>query len=356
MPPPLVLVRAVDALRTALVGATRRMLPPQYALMDVMTSHWRGDALEALTRLGVVDALGRSAKTADALARETGLHADALRRVLRGLAGDGLLDERPGGLFALNALTRPLLTDAPDSMRNAVLMSRAKHQRAIWSNLDATLRSGHPVFLDLYEKDLWRYLLDEPREGEVFHAAMREFTRDLASDVAASYPFGRFDTIADFGGGAGALIGAILRAHPRLRGVNYDGPDAMKAAPETLAALGVTDRCELRAGDMFEAVPQDVDAFVMKNILHALDDDACRVPLALCRAALKPEGRLFLVEMIVPEAGPYLAYLDLVMLLGSGGKERTRAEFAALAARNGFELVAVHENPSPNALLEWRPV
>lgn len=65
------------------------------------------------------------------------------------------------------------------------------------------------------------------------------------------------------------------------------------------------------------------------------------------------EGRL------VPEPGdgwPHPSFLDLQMLVGSGGRERTREEMAGAFAANGLRLVDVIRTAAPTALYVGAPV
>ena len=51
---------------------------------------------------------------------------------------------------------------------------------------------------------------------------MAELGRLVASEVLLSYEFGGMQRVVDVGGGYGALLAAILTAHPGVRGVLFD--------------------------------------------------------------------------------------------------------------------------------------
>jgi hypothetical protein len=59
--------------------------------------------------------------------------------------------------------------------------------------------------------------------------------------------------------------------------------------------------------------------------------------------ALTPNGKLILVDCVVPETDePHFSkFIDLNMLVMTGGKERTEKEFAQLLAAAGFKLLRV---------------
>ena len=143
---------------------------------------------------------------------------------------------------------------------------------------------------------------------------------------------------------------------PTMEQVRRAVGGGLENAMQTLARHGVLDRCEIVAGNFFESVPADKDAYMMKNIVHGLSDDKAAHLLRLVRQAMRAGGKLLLVEHVVPERGPYMSFLDLTMLLNSaGGRERTRAELEELLASAGFGLDEVVATPSPMSLIVASP-
>ncbi len=356
MAPPPSLVRFVQTTRRGINQLHRNLQPPEYTLLEIVTGKWRSAALEAITRLGVADALYDGERDAFELAAELGLQGDALFRVLRALSSDGLLRRR-GNRFSLTRVTNALASQSPRSMRNAVLSAGSAHNRSLWANIELGLKASKPVFEQLYGESFWNHLARNSDVADEFDASMAEYTREAAGLLAASYDFGRFDTLVDLGGGAGELLATILSAYPTLKGINVDLPHAVRRAPKTFLSRGVEQRASVVAGSVFEDVPAGHDAYLLKNVLHEMLDDVARVPLGNIRRAIRPDGALFIVENVVPDDdGPYLQFLDLVMLLGSGGKERTRAELASLLESAGFRLERVIDNASPMSMIVARPV
>jgi hypothetical protein len=65
-------------------------------------------------------------------------------------------------------------------------------------------------------------------------------------------------------------------------------------------------------------------------------------------------GRVLVCEMVIapgPE-GPTALALDIEMLVGTGGRERTEAEFSELFAAAGLRLEQIIRTPTPVRLLE----
>lgn len=356
VPPPFVL-RLSERLARFLRRLALALAPPQFGLLHLASARWVSDALGALARLGVPDALAGGPRTAGDLARGLDLDGPALHRLLRALAREGLLSESDDGRFGLTPLTEPLRADHPSSMRSMVLNLTAEPSARVWASLHTSVRKGGAVFEDLYGMDMWSWMEDHPDEGRVFHGAMAELTRDVAPAVARAHAFDRYSSIVDLAGGTGTLLATILRAHPSLEGVLVDRASVVDGARAVFERWGVLDRARVEAGDVFEAIPRDRDAYLAKHLLHGYDDDHCVAVLARWRAAMRPDARLLLIELVVPGPGePFMAMLDLQMLISSfGGRERTAEEWRALLAAGGFELVAVHPTASPFALIEARP-
>jgi hypothetical protein len=172
--------------------------------------------------------------------------------------------------------------------------------------------------------------------------------------VARAYPFGSLGTLVDVGGAHGHLLGAILRRHRALRGILFDQPQVVEAAraSEFLAEFG--DRCEVRGGSFFDAVPAGADGYLMKYILHDWDDATALRILSRCRDAMAPGGRVLVAEHVLrPGNGrDWGKLLDINMLVVPGGQERTRGEFRDLFARAGLSLARVVPTASPLSVLE----
>jgi hypothetical protein len=163
--------------------------------------------------------------------------------------------------------------------------------------------------------------------------------------------------VVDVGGATGNLLAAILARHAGSRGVLFDRPHVVRDAPALLKARGVEERVTIEPGDFFETVPAGGDAYVLSHVIHDWDEDQCLIILGHCRKAMKPDGRLLLVEMVIPAGdAPHPGkLLDMVMLVVAGGQERTEAEYATLLNRAGFHLSRVMPTESPVSVMEAIP-
>jgi 16S rRNA G1207 methylase RsmC len=187
---------------------------------------------------------------------------------------------------------------------------------------------------------------------------MSSMTAAANEAIMSAYDFSSFNKIVDVGGGHGGLITSILKQNPQAKGVLYDAGIVVSGAEPRLEAAGVADRCEAVAGDFFKEVPAGGDAYVMKWIIHDWEDEKAIRILKNCRSQMKPEGRLIIVDCVVPDndAPDFSKTFDLNMLVMTGGKERTAAEFDQLLAAAGFKLLRVIPTDVPTSIVEAQPV
>jgi len=313
-------------------------------LLALVRGYRISQSIYVATRLGIPDLLADGPRDIDELAHATGSDPPSLRRVLRFLAGVGVLDEVGPSRFALAPLGVGLRTGVPGSLRPAVLLLLDESHWRPWGHLLHTVRTGETAFHHAHGVGLYDYLAGHPEVASVFDAAMSGNSPGHARLVAATYDFSRMSLVVDVGGGRGQLLGTILERHPRLRGILFDQPHVLEGARPILEAAGVVDRCELVGGSFFDAVPAGGDAYILRGIIPGFEDDQAVAILTNCRRAMAAGARVLLVERYVAtdphEALPVLLS-DLEMLVNVGGRERTTDEYATLLARGGFRLAQV---------------
>jgi hypothetical protein len=319
-------------------------------LLGRMVSH----SITAAARLRIADELASGPKSAAELARAAGAHAPSLFRMLRMLASVGVFAEHEAGRFGNTPLSETLRTDVPGSTRPLAMLINHPALLQTWQRLDDTIAAGSSAFLSAHGENLWDYLAARPEVGSVFNDAMSSLTAQIAPAVAASYAFSAIETLVDVGGGHGLLLRTILEQNPKLRGVLFDLPAVASGAKDELGQSNLNGRLEVIGGDFFSSVPPG-DAYLLKHILHDWsDEDACQILGSIHRAA-PPGARLLVIEaVLVPGNAPDLGKLfDLEMLMvTTGGRERTELEFSELFRSAGFELSRVLPTPSSVCIVE----
>jgi cyclopropane fatty-acyl-phospholipid synthase-like methyltransferase len=223
-----------------------------------------------------------------------------------------------------------------------------------WGELLHSVQTGGIAFDRAFGMDVWKYFAQHPDNAKIFNDAMSGMTAQANEALHAAYDFAGIKTLVDIGGGHGGLITSILRRNPQMRGILFDSPQVIEGAREAVQTSDVADRCEVVAGNFFEAVPEGADAHILKWIIHDWDDEQSLTILKNSHRALAANGKLILVEAVVPSGGePHFAkFIDLNMLVMTGGRERTETEFRELYERAGFRLTRVVPTESPFSVIE----
>jgi O-methyltransferase/methyltransferase family protein len=355
--PPVRLVRVVDRVRTGLQQLTRKMVPGNVALLEMANGSWTTQALYVAASLGIPDELAGGPLNAAEVARRVGADPDAVYRLMRALAGKGVLQQRRDATFALTPIGDALRSDVPGSMRAMILLFGNQAHWEHWGNLLHSVKTGETAAAKLRGTNFFEYLDTNPELAAVFNDAMTSMSAMATDPVLAVYDFSGFRRIVDVGGGHGALLAAVLQSAPDAHGVLFDLPSVVEGARPVLDAAGVGDRCTVSPGSFMDAVPDGGDAYLLKTIIHDWDEETALLILRNVRAAMGAAAKLLLLEMVLPQhaSSHFGTMLDLEMLVNAGGKERTRTEYANLLARAGFRLQRVVETAGPLSIVEATP-
>jgi hypothetical protein len=331
-------------------------LPPPLQLVDMASTFMVTRALSVAAELGVFDLVADSPRPVAELARATGSHAPSLRRLLRLLAAGGALTETEPGSFASTALGDCLATEHPVSMRSLFRMIGGP-LLGVALEVDYTVRTGEPADEKVLGMGMFEYLAKHPADSAIFDAAMTDFGRQFTGAIMAAYDFSDIRRLVDVAGGHGFFLTCVLLANPAMTGVLFDQPHVIGWARTALGEAGLADRCEVVAGDFFESLPAGADAYSFKWIIHDWPEEQGLHILRNTRAAIAPDGKLLLLECVLPEGDePHFGKVLDVFLMPLGGLERTEAEYADLLARAGFRLTRVVPTLSPMSVIEAVPV
>lgn len=337
--------------------------PPQAALMQMINGKHVSRAVSIVADLGIADLVADGPRPVADLARATDTHPDALYRVLRLLSRLELFevaeDEADGPRIANSPLSDLLRDDVPGSMRAYARWMGTDFHWDVTRDMAHSVRTGEPaVRKDDPDRGVFEILAEHPEAQERFNEAMTGLSRSDATAIVEAYDFGGLDHVVDVGGGHGTLARAIADAAPNARVTVLDLPHVVEGTRQALAESGLGDRVQAVEGDFFDEVPGPADLCIMKYVIHDWPDDEAVQILERSRAALAEDGRVAVADMLVsrgPEGMPAL-FMDLEMLIGPGGRERTQDEFRELFRAAGLELERVIPTPAPLRLLESRPV
>jgi hypothetical protein len=180
---------------------------------------------------------------------------------------------------------------------------------------------------------LFEYLDAYPEYRRVFDEAMQSLVPLSASAFTNAYDFSKMKEVVDIGGGTGALLATLRARYPHLHGTIFELPEH----------------------DILKEVPPRADAYLLSHVLHDWEDAACTRMLQNVRAAMTPQARILVHEIVVAEGGDAWSQdrlTDLEMLTMLTGRERTRREFADLFQRCGLRLVRVIATAAAESILE----
>ena len=332
-------------------------LPAHVQLIQMGSAFWVSRIVYAAAKLGLADQLEAGPRSAAELSGATRTHAPSLHRLMRTLASLGILTECDAQRFALTPLGEALKSGAPGSARASLLAFGSEWQSGAWQQIMHSLETGKSGMEKAWNMPLFDHLAQHPEEAALFSETMVGFHGTEPPAVAAAYDFSQFEIVVDLGGATGNLLSAILAQHARPRGVLFDRSHVVGEAPALLAAHGVAERVSIVAGDFFETVPVGGDAYLLSHIIHDWNEDQCLTILDNCRKAMKPSSRLMIIESVLPAGDtPHPSkVLDMVMLVLTGGQERTEAEYSALLGKAGFRLTSVVATASAVSVVEAVP-
>ncbi|MEW6736393.1 MAG: methyltransferase [Acidobacteriota bacterium] len=320
---------------------------------------WVSNLVYVAAELGIADLLKNGPKSIDALALATGSHTPSLYRVMRALAGFGIFAEVDQRCFEITPIAQCLTSDAPDSLR-ALARFCGGISYQLWGNLLHSVKTGETAFQHLFGMGFFDFLMN-PQNAELgrsFGETLIAVWKLYFSSVATAYDFSKAHKVVDVGGNLGLMIESILRAYPDLQGVLFDLPPVVEQAQQRLTAVGLADRCQVVGGNFFEAVPSGGDIYLISQVIHDWDDARSIAILQNCRRAISTQGKLLVIEMALEENNqPMFSKLtDIMMLVFTGGAERTEAQYRSLFAAAGFELARVIRTNTQVNIMEGLPL
>ena len=342
----------------------RRPAPPSVIAARLGMAYIASQAVNAATKLGVADVLGKGPLTFDEIAQATQTQPRMMHRLLRALAAFEVVKDLGSGRFELTPVGDCLRADSPASVRPLVLLFGSEGFWQAFGSLDTCVKTGQNAYQILHGiESSFAYYEKHPDAARIFDDAMSAGSALVGATAAKAYDFSGMGQVVDVGGGHGKVLASILKAHPNLRGILFDLPRVAEGASAFLAKEGVADRCETKGGDMFDSVPAGADLYLLSHVIHDWDDHQATQVLRVCRRAMAPSAKLLILDRVMPERvepNPMVqgnVLLDLRMMVGTvGGRERTAEEFRSLLSAANLQLARVIPTPAPVSVIEATPV
>ena len=315
-------------------------LPPHAQLMKFIVGKWISKPIYAAAELCIADLLADGPKSIKELAKASQSHAPFLYRMMRALASVGIFSETEDNHFQLTPMAELLKTGA---MRSIALMFNSGWSDKAWGYFLDSVKTGRTAFETAHGMSVSKWLEINPHAAEVFNESNAIKAVGSRRAIIDAYDFSGINKLTDVGGGLGVLLAEILIVNPHMKGIVADIPSVIQETRKLIRARNIEDRCHAVECNFFNNIPSGSDAYLLSNILHDWPDDKCRIILKNCREVMKKESRLLVVEMVIPQGNePSVAkLLDLEMLVTTGGRERTEAEFENLFESSDLKLCSI---------------
>ena len=306
---------------------------------QLIRGYWTTQAIFVAAELRIADLLTEGPMHPEELGRMAGVKGDMLYRVLRALASLGVFAEDEEGRFMLTPLAETL---CGDSGQRAYARLHGQELYQSWAKLLEAVRTGDAGFVKAFGMPAFEFFSKNPERGAVFDRAMTGHHGREADPMLDAYDFSQFNSLVDVGGGNGSLLIAILNRHSQMHGVLFDLPRVVDRARGAVENAGFRERCRLVGGSFLESVPNGADAYLLRHIVHDWSDEDAAAILRNCRSAMKPDGKLLVVEIVVPAGNDpsFAKWMDLMMVT-YGGKERSEKQYRKLFAQAGFGLTRI---------------
>jgi len=299
------------------------------ALSGDLVGFWRTQAIATAVRLGVIEALPADE---EGVAERCALRPDGARRLLRAL-GELHLATNQGGRWALTSRGAFLRAEHPLTLADAALEYAEPFSR-MWEELSEALLSESKWAAP----DVFGEVARDKHRSERHHRMLRSYARHDYVDIPRALKLSGHEQLIDAGGGLGVLARLLLDTYPAAQVTVLERPEVIEQARREPA---FSNRLEWHAANLFESWKLQGDAVLLSRVLHDWDDDAAMQILSRARAALPLGGHVFIVEMVIPDGGVAGALCDLHLLMATGGRERSVAEFARLLEATGFTFSTV---------------
>lgn len=352
--PPASILNVFECFRFFLVRLARKLTPPNVAIIEMVQGFYVSKAIGVVAELNIAELIGNDPKEISAIANACNCNEEALYRLMRMLASQGIFVALKNRSFKNNKLSRTLL-DKQNSMRHMIMHQVNGINWNMFEELDYVVKTGNNAAQKVLGMDVFEYLEKNPEKNELYNHAMTNSSLMLSYAILSEYNFKNSKTIIDIGGGQGVLLAMILLKHKTITGKVFDLPHVAKDVLTIRDQFDLKDRIESISGNFFESIPQGADTYLLKSIIHNLSDEQCVNLLINIKKALPQKGKILIIEPIIEDHNRYsfAKLYDIQMLVGrNGGKERNKEEFIELINKSGLKLNKIVYTAAPFSIIE----
>jgi hypothetical protein len=326
-------------------------MPSADLIFDTLFAYQRSAALKSAIELDVFTAIDEGAHTAAAVAKRSGASERGTRILCDYLTVLGLLQKASGAYQLTPASSAFLSKRSPAYLGTTAHFLLLPELRRNFDNLtDAVRRGGVAAAGDM--------VADENPIWVEFARAMAPMMMPAAHAIADLVAGSSGDPVRvlDLAAGHGMFGITVAERNPQAEIVAVDWASVLAVAEDNARAHGVRERYRTIAGDAFKVdLGAGYDVALVTNFLHHFDQPTCTQFLRKINAALKPGGRIAVLEFVPnPDrvSPPIPAGFSLTMLAGTpSGDAYTFEELRQQLEDAGFGNVSTHALPTPQTIL-----
>jgi hypothetical protein len=348
--PPVLFVRATEFIRRRLIKIYRKFTHPNVAMLEFVQNFWLVGAISVATDLGIADILKNGPKTIHELAKLTGTLEDPLYRIMRVLASQDIFKELKNRKFSLTPLAKSL---QEEQLKFFIQHTLNPLQFNITGEMIHSVRTGRNSSELFIKEGIFEHIGQSEDLNKLYNKAMTNTSKMQVAAILPAFDFGKYHTIIDIAGGQGFFLSSILKKYNTPKGTIFDLPQVTENSVNFPEKTGLSGRLDFIAGSFFEIIPSGGDLYLLKNILHNWNDEDSVKILRNIRNVIPQKGRLLIIEIII-EKDNYPSWgkmMDLYMMIGVNGRERTREEYAELLKKSGFRIEKIKRTVSPLSII-----
>jgi O-methyltransferase domain/Dimerisation domain len=323
--------------------------------MQLGLGFWASKTLLSAIELGVFSELANGALNVDELSARLKLHPRGARDFFDTLVSLGML-EREGRLYSNTPESEQFLVRGRLSYLGGMLEMANERLYPFWGSLTEALKTGLPQNeMKTGGAGLFETIYGDPERLRLFLGAMTGLSMGASNAIASKFPWSDYTTVVDVGGAQGGLLVQICRAHPHIRGFNFDLPVVGPVFDEYVVSNNLSDRLQFLPGSFFDDPIPAADVITMGHILHDWNLDEKRMLLDKAFKALPPGGALIVFEALIDDERRQNSFglmMSLNMLIETpGGFDYTGKECSGWLRDAGFRETKVEHLVGPDSMV-----
>jgi hypothetical protein len=353
--PPVLFVRVTEYIRRKLIKFYRKLTHPNAAMVEFIQNLWLLGAISVATELGIADILKDGPKTIGELANLTGTLEDPLYRLMRMLASHGIFKGSKNRSFSLTPIAKSM---QEGELKYFIQHSLNEMQFRIFGSMIYTAKTGRNSLELFIKNEVFDHLGQSEELNDLFNNAMTNTSKMQIAAIMPCFDFNKYKYIIDVGGGHGFFLSTILAKYNAIKGTVFDLPHVVNKSRQLFKDMGVSDRADFAAGSFFETIPGGGDLYLLKNIIHNWSDGEAVKILQNIRKAMPQNGRLLIIEAVIENdnRNSFGKMIDVYMMVGISGRERTKDEYQTLLENAGFKIENVKRTVSPLGIIVAAPL